>query len=332
LASRILCTIAQPHYVLGHTIDIGASVGVVLAPNDGVNADEVVKKADVALYEAKSAGRGTYRVFRGTVDRASGSPRPLEADLKGALSRGELELHYQPIYQAGTREIVGLEALMRWNHPRLGQIAPGDFIPMAETSGLIVEMGAWALREACREAARWSQDVKVTVNLSPVQFERGDLQSIIADALAQTGLPARRLELEITEGVLLRDDYATNQTLHKLRDLGVSIALDDFGTAYASLSYLRGFPFDKIKIDRTFVRDVDHPERDGCVAIINAVTGLARQLEMRTVAEGVETAEHVDTAVVAGCDEVQGFYFSKPVPAREVEGLLTLRPDCTPAD
>jgi EAL domain-containing protein (putative c-di-GMP-specific phosphodiesterase class I) len=201
-------------------------------------------------------------------------------------------------------------------------IPPSEFIPIAEETSLIVPIGTWVLNEACLQAASWSKDVKVTVNLSPVQFEHGDLYEVVADALHRSGLPANRLELEITEGLLLRDSYAINELLHKLRALGISISLDDFGTAYASLSYLRSFPFDKIKIDRSFMRDVDHPERADCVAIINAVAGLARQLQMGTVAEGVETAEHVNTAMIAGCDQVQGFYFSRPVPAQEVELLL----------
>jgi EAL domain-containing protein (putative c-di-GMP-specific phosphodiesterase class I) len=203
-----------------------------------------------------------------------------------------------------------------------GMIPPGDFIPIAEETGLIIALGAWVLNEACQQASGWSKDVKVTVNLSPLQFERGNLHRTVTEALTRSGLPARRLELEITEGLLLRDDYATHEMLHKLHALGVSISLDDFGTAYASLSYLRSFPFDKIKIDRTFMRDPNHPEREDCVAIINAVTALARQLQMTTVAEGVETLEQVNTALVAGCDEVQGFYFSKPVPADQVEALL----------
>ena len=286
--------------------------------------DEVVRQADIALYEAKAAGRGTYRVYRGGEGEQS-SRRSLETDLRSALSKGELELFYQPIYDARTEDVAGFEALMRWRHPTLGLVGPSDFIPIAEETGLIVAMGDWALKVACKDAAGWSRDVKVTVNLSPVQFQSGGLDRVVADALAEAGLPARRLELEITEGVLLRDDFSTNEILHRLHDLGVSIALDDFGTAYASLSYLRSFPFDKIKIDRTFVRDVTHPERRDCVAIINAVTGLARQLDMKTVIEGVETADHVTTAVNAGCDEVQGFYFSEPVPAGNVERLLATR-------
>lgn len=326
LANRVIRTITQPHYILGHSVNVGASIGISLAPEHGSDAEELIKQADIALYEAKASGRGVYRVYCGGTAEEGGRRRSLELDLRGAVDRGELELYYQPIYEARTQEIAGFEALMRWHHPVLGMIGPSDFIPIAEATGLIVEMGAWALKEACREAARWSRDVKVTVNLSPLQFERGDLHLVVAEALERSGLPARRLELEITEGLLLRDDFCTNETLHKLHNLGISIALDDFGTAYASLSYLRSFPFDKIKIDRTFVREVNHPEREDCVAIINAVTGLAHQLEMKTVAEGVETADQVATALKAGCDEVQGFYFSEPVPARDVEDLLTQHP------
>jgi diguanylate cyclase (GGDEF)-like protein len=322
LAGRIVKSISDPHYILGHDVRVGASVGVALAPRDGEHADELIKKADIALYEAKEAGRDTYRVFVASQKNEKRQERSLEADLKGALGRREIELYFQPIVNVKTRATTSFEALVRWRHPVHGMIPPSDFIPVAEESGLIVSLGAWVLNEACRQAAIWIKDVKVTVNLSPLQFEQGDLHQTVVEALARAGLPACRLELEITEGLLLRDDYATNEMLHKLRDLGVSISLDDFGTAYASLSYLRSFPFDKIKIDRTFMRDLNHPEREDCVAIINAVAALARQLQMTTVAEGVETVEHVNTALVAGCDEVQGFYFSKPVPADQVDTLL----------
>jgi diguanylate cyclase (GGDEF)-like protein len=322
LANRIVKSISEPHYILGHDVSVGASVGVALAPRDGTTADDLIKRADVALYEAKQAGRGTYRIFEASHNHDARPGRSLEADLKGALGRGELELYFQPILDVKTQTITSFEALIRWKHPGQGMIPPGEFIPIAEETGLIVPIGTWVLNEACQQAASWSKDVKVTVNLSPIQFEHGDLYEVVADALHRSGLPANRLELEITEGLLLRDSYAINELLHKLRSLGISISLDDFGTAYASLSYLRSFPFDKIKIDRSFMREADHPERADCVAIINAVAGLARQLQMGTVAEGVETAEHVNTALVAGCDQVQGFYFSRPVPAAEVEKLL----------
>jgi EAL domain-containing protein (putative c-di-GMP-specific phosphodiesterase class I) len=211
---------------------------------------------------------------------------------------------------------------MRWHHPQRGMVSPGDFIPLAEKTGLIVEMGAWALKQACQEAATWPQHIKVTVNLSSVQFEQGDLFKAVRDALTVSGLSPARLELEITESVLLRDEARTHELLHKLRTLGVKFALDDFGTAYASLSYLRSFPFDKIKIDRTFIADLDRPKLNDCIAIIHAVAGLAKRMEMSTVAEGVETIDQLNTVTNAGCEEVQGFYFSEPVTAGEVKAVI----------
>jgi EAL domain-containing protein (putative c-di-GMP-specific phosphodiesterase class I) len=239
------------------------------------------------------------------------------------LEKRQLELQYQPIIDSKAQTVVAFEALMRWNHPVRGTISPGEFIPVAEQTGLIVEIGAWSLRRACHDAATWPTDVRVTVNLSPVQFERGNIYQSVVNALESSGLDPCRLELEITEGVLLRDEATTSQALHSLRALGVRIALDDFGTAYASLSYLRQFPFDKIKIDRSFVRDLDHAKRSDCLAIISAVSSLARHLQMRTVVEGVETREQVDTVLGAGCDELQGFYFSRAVPASAVRSVIS---------
>jgi EAL domain-containing protein (putative c-di-GMP-specific phosphodiesterase class I) len=222
--------------------------------------------------------------------------------------------------------VTSFEALMRWHHPERGLIEPGEFIPVAEETGFIVEMGEWALRQACKEATTWPEHVKVTVNLSSIQFANGDVFKTVKKALDETGLKPNRLELEITESVLLRDEAKVQDELHNLRGLGVQIALDDFGTAYASLSYLRSFPFDKIKIDRSFVRDLDGPQRADCVAIIHAVAGLAKQLQMGAVAEGVETLDHLRTVTLAGCD-VQGFYFSKPVPASQVQAVLQSVPE-----
>ena len=249
-------------------------------------------------------------------------PWSSEADLRSAIAERQLELYYQPIVELQRNEVSGFEALMRWHHPELGMVPPSTFIPLAEQTGLIVEMGAWALKQACQEAATWPEHIKVTVNLSSVQFEHGDLFKDVKDALSFSGLSPDRLELEITESVLLRDDPKTHKLLHRLRSLGVKFALDDFGTAYASLSYLRSFPFDKIKIDRTFIADLDNPKRKDCIAIIHAVAGLAKQMQMSTVAEGVETLDQLDTVTIAGCEEVQGFYFSKPVPAGEVKAVI----------
>ena len=320
LAKRLLCALAEPHHVLGHKVTAGASIGIALAPKDGSDPEELMKNADLALYSAKTSGRCTYAYFRPEHAQTPGNRRQLETDLKSALAKGQLELNYQPIVDLNRKTVTSFEALMRWRHPELGVIEPGDFIPFAEQSGLIVEMGKWALHQACGDAAKWPEQVKVTVNVSPIQFD-GDLYEVVKGALDASGLDPRRLELEITETVLLRDEAKVHTALHKLRELGVQIALDDFGTAYASLSYLRSFPFDTIKIDRSFMRDLDDPQRPDSVAIINAVVALAKQLQMNTVAEGVETADHLRTVSMAGCD-VQGFYFSKPVPASEVPAVL----------
>ena len=325
LAKRILCALAEPHHVLGHKVVTGASIGIALAPKDGSHPEELMKNADVALYSAKTSGRSAYAHFHLEQTRRPGTRRQLETDLPSALAKEQLELHYQPIVDLERKSVTSFEALMRWRHPKLGIIAPGDFIPLAEQTGLIVDMGEWALHQACRDAVKWPEQVKVTVNVSPAQFDSGDLYETVKGALDASGLHPRRLELEITESVLLRDEAKVHSTLHKLRELGVQIALDDFGTAYASLSYLRSFPFDTIKLDRSFVRDLDDPQHPDCVAIINAVVALAKQLQMNAVAEGVETADHLRSVSAAGC-EVQGFYFSKPVQASEVPAILSQVP------
>ena len=326
LAKRLIRALAEPHQVLGHRVIAGASIGIALAPKNGFNPEELMKNADLALYSAKTSGRCTHAFFRPEhAHTPAGNRRQLENDLKSALAKDQLELHYQPIVDLKQKSVTSFEALMRWRHPELGVIMPGDFITLAEETGLIVEMGKWALHQACADAAKWPKQVKVTVNVSPAQFESGDLYKVVKGALDASGLNPRRLELEITETVLLRDEAKVHHALHKLREHGVQIALDDFGTAYASLSYLRSFPFDTIKIDRSFMRDLNDPQRPDCVAIINAVVALAKQLQMNTVAEGVETVDHLRTVSAAGC-EVQGFYFSKPVQASEVQAILSQVP------
>ena len=325
LAKRVLRFIGEPHHALGRKMSVGASIGVVLAPSQGGDADELLKNADLALYCAKASGRGAYAFFQPERDQNMAQRWSMEADLRSALAERQLELYYQPIVELQKNEVAGFEALMRWHHPLLGMVPPSTFIPLAEQTGLIVEMGAWALKQACQEATTWPEHIKVTVNLSSVQFEPGDLYKDIKDALSFSGLSPDRLELEITESVLLRDEARTHELLHKIRSLGVKFALDDFGTAYASLSYLRSFPFDKIKIDRSFIADLANPKRKDCIAIIHAVAGLAKQMQMSTVAEGVETLDQLKTVTIAGCEEVQGFYFSKPVPAGEVQALLGCR-------
>ena len=322
LAGRLLRAIGEPHQVAGRTLSINASIGIAHAPENGATVDDLLKKVDVALYKSKFQGGGGFAFFNAGEDEKIRDQHQLEIDLKYALDRGELTLHYQPIINLKAHRVTSFEALMRWNHPERGLIPPLDFIPIAEQTGFIVRMGEWALQQACADAASWPEPVKVTVNLSSVQFETGNLVRATLRALEQSKLEAGRLELEVTESALLRDAPGTHEILHKLHELGVQIALDDFGTAFASLSYLQNFQFDKIKIDRTFVREV--PGRRDNFAIIRAVTELAKALKIETVAEGIETREHLDTVEGAGCDEVQGFYFSHPVPSNEVSEVLAL--------
>jgi diguanylate cyclase (GGDEF)-like protein/PAS domain S-box-containing protein len=320
LASRIVEAISEPYHIGGHQLVIGVSVGISLAPDDGKNPDELLKKADLALYRAKADGRGTYRFFEAGMDARAQARRLLELDMRAALPRGEFEMHYQPIRDVATDRIVACEALVRWRHPLRGLIPPGNFIPLAEETGLIVQIGEWVLRTGCRDAAAWPDDVGVAINLSPVQFKNPNLMAHVLDALAQCGLPAHRLELEITESVLLQNSEATLATLHALRGSGVRISLDDFGTGYSSLSYLRSFPFDKIKIDRSFVEDVT--SRNDSLAIVRAVTGLGRSLGIATTADGVETPAQLELLRREGCTQAQGYLFSKPRPASEVKKLF----------
>jgi diguanylate cyclase (GGDEF)-like protein len=320
LARRLVETISEPYDLGGHQVMIGASVGVTLAPHDGVTADDLMKNADMALYRAKTEGRGTHRFFEPEMDAQLQARRTLELDLRQALAAGEFVLYYQPLVNLGANRVSGFEALLRWNHPHRGLVPPSDFIGLAEEIGLIVPIGEWVLREACREAARWPGDIRVAVNLSPAQFRNRNLTHDVIRALAASGLSPQRLELEITESVLLVENEATLATLHQLRSLGVRIAMDDFGTGYSSLSYLRSFPFDKIKIDGSFVRDA--ADRADCAAIIRAVAGLGESLGIPTTAEGVETEEQLRHVFTEGCTEVQGYLFSHPRPPEELPGLI----------
>jgi diguanylate cyclase (GGDEF)-like protein len=322
IARRLLRAITIDHMVLGNRISVTASMGIALAPVHGNAADEILKNADLALYSAKASGRSTYAFFDPAGEYNIGKSQRLEADLKIALKKKQFELHYQPILDIKNRCVGSFEALIRWRHPDRGLVPPSEFIEIAEETGLIIDIGAWALMCACRDAVSWPHPIKVTVNLSAIQFEKGDLYAAIAAALKLSGLAPQRLELEVTESVLLRDHPNTRDVLHRLRDLGVKISLDDFGTAYASLSYLRSFPFDKLKIDRSFVRDFGTPQGGDCMAIVQSVAGLAKRLRMTTIAEGVETADQFDLISSAGCEEVQGFYFSKPVPVDEIDAVV----------
>jgi diguanylate cyclase (GGDEF)-like protein len=320
LASRLIDLVSAPYDIEGQQVVIGLSVGIAVAPTDGAEADVLLKSADMALYRAKDEGRGTYRFFEQAMDARVQSRRRLELDLRSAMQNEEFEVYYQPILQIRSGEISAFEALLRWHHPERGMISPADFIPLAESTGLIVPLGEWVLRKACCDAAGWSRPVRVAVNLSPVQFKHRSLVQDVIGAIAASGLPPERLELEITETVLLQDSKATLATLNTLRSFGVRISMDDFGTGYSSLSYLRSFPFDKIKIDQSFVRDL--ATRDDCVAIVRAVTGLGDSLGIATTAEGVETTEQLELLRAHGCGEVQGYLFSVPRPAAEVEAML----------
>jgi diguanylate cyclase (GGDEF)-like protein/PAS domain S-box-containing protein len=322
LASRLVEVVGAPYDINGHQVIVGVSIGISLSPEDGSDPDQLLKNADMALYRAKADGRGIYRFFEAAMDARAQARRLLELDLRAALVRGEFEVYYQPIHDLKADQIIAFEALVRWNHPLRGKIPPLKFIPLAEETGLIVQIGDWVLREACADAAGWSQpNVRVAVNLSPVQFKSRNLVPSVIAALSASGLAANRLELEITESVLLQDSEATLATLHKLRDFGVRISMDDFGTGYSSLSYLRSFPFDKIKIDRSFVHEL--ASRDDSMAIVRAVTGLGKSLGISTTAEGVETSEQLALLRLEGCTEVQGYLFSPPRPAAEVEELLS---------
>ncbi|MHB8884612.1 MAG: bifunctional diguanylate cyclase/phosphodiesterase [Methylovirgula sp.] len=320
LAARIVEIVSAPYETLGHRITIGASIGISVAPDDGSDPDQLLKNADMALYRAKADGRGIYRFFEAGMDARAQARRQILEDLRIALVRDEFEVCYQPIYDLAADKVICFEALLRWNHPTRGNVSPTDFIPIAEETGLIVTIGDWVLRKACADAAGWPPDVDVAVNLSPAQFRNRKLVSSIISALSESGLAANRLELEITESVLLNDSAATLEALHKLREHGVRISMDDFGTGYSSLSYLRSFPFDKIKIDQSFIHEL--ALHGGSMAIVRAVTSLAKSLGIKTTAEGVETNEQVALLRTEGCNQVQGYLFSVPQPAAEVAKML----------
>ncbi len=320
LASRIIAAFEQPFDIDGHRLTAGTSLGITVAPDDGVSYETLMRNADIALYLAKTEGRGTARFFEPEMDARIHMRRQLELDLQGATARNEFELYYQPLVSVIANRIVGFEALLHWHHPVRGLISPLDFIPVAEETGMIVAIGEWALRSACFEAENWPDDISVAVNLSPVQFKKGDLVATVRAALAASGLRPDRLELEITESVLLRDTAATLSALHELRTMGICVALDDFGTGYSSLSYLRSFPFSKIKIDQSFVRDLLTNKES--MSIVRAVTGLGQSLGIRTTAEGVETLEQLNRLREEGCIEVQGYFFSRPRPAGDLPRLI----------
>ena len=320
LVDEIHSAIRRPLDCMGHLITTDASIGIALAPGDGVDLDQLLRNADLALYGAKGDGRRTYRFFEAGMDHRARARRSLELELRQAISDGSLETYYQPVVNIEDGKISCCEALLRWRHPERGMISPAEFIPIAEDSGLINQLGLWVLNTACTEAATWPDHVRVAVNVSPVQFRSPSLALNVAAALASCGLPASRLELEITEAVLIRDDEAALDMLHQLRKLCVRIALDDFGTGYSSLSYLQRFPFDKIKIDRSFIRDLAGPGASS--SIVQAVVNIAAASDMTTTAEGVETEQQRNLLYILGCTEMQGYLFSPAIPAADVRRLL----------
>jgi diguanylate cyclase (GGDEF)-like protein len=321
LAARLVAALGAPYEIDGQRILIGASVGIALAPENGKDAEGLMRNSDIALYQAKAGGKGRFLYFAPEMDAVMQSKRLLEVELREALDKKQLEVHFQPLVDIPTGRIVACEALVRWNHGTRGYIPPIEFLPLAEETGLIVSLGSFVLRAACAEAASWADDIRIAVNLSAVQFGSGDLVSVVAAALAETGLPANRLDLEITQTLLTVDKDEVVKTLTTLRDLGVRVSLDDFGAGSSSLTDLSSFPYDKIKIDRSFVRDVPH--RADSAAVVRAVLGLAGALGITTTAEGVETAEELDWLRAQGCQEGQGFLFSKPIPSRDLELLLS---------
>jgi diguanylate cyclase (GGDEF)-like protein len=320
LARRIVQAIKEPFALDGQLLRVGVSIGIAMAPDNGLDPVQLMKAADLALYRAKREGRNTWRFFEPEMDALVRAQRALEVDLRSALPLGQFEVHYQPLVCSAQRTVTGFEALLRWRHPTRGMVSPGEFIPVAEEIGLIAEIGAWVLQQACAQAATWPDHVRVAVNLSSRQFQGHNLVDTVAACLSASGIVADRLELEITETVQLQDDAATSAILHDLHALGTRIALDDFGTGYSSLSYLRSFPFDTIKIDQSFVRDLQSRDTGG--AIVRGIIALATNLRMHITAEGVETEEQYAFLTEAGCTDIQGYLISRPIPARELPALI----------
>ena len=326
LARRLIEVVGEPYKIDDTVVTVGTTVGIAVAPGDGEDADHLLRNADMALYRAKADGKGTYRFFEPQMDARAQARRRLEIDLRTAIAEEHLEVHYQPLVDFATDKITGLEALLRWPHPERGSIPPSEFIPLAEETGLITSLGRFVLRRACKDATIWPDEVMLAVNLSPLQFRVGNVFLMVKEALEETGLKASRLDLEITESVLLEKTDQVIASLHALRALGVRISMDDFGTGYSSLSYLRSFPFDKIKIDRSFVRDLE--SNQGTRAIVRAVLGLAAGLDMKVVAEGIENKQDLAYLMSEGCREGQGFLFSRARPQAEILKMLTSEKRC----
>jgi diguanylate cyclase (GGDEF)-like protein len=320
LARRIIALINEPFVIEGSSAFVGGSLGIALAPADGIETEELLRKADLALYKSKSQGRNGFTLFDPRMMVETSELNKFENEVRAGLARSEFEVHYQPIVDARTQTIRGAEALVRWRHPELGLVPPARFIPLAESTGLIVDIGEFVLRRACRDAVRWPNGTRVAVNLSAVQFRTTDLFDVVMEALKDSGLPPTRLEVEVTESVLLENESDCAALLHRLKQCGVSVALDDFGTGYSSLSYLKQFPFDKIKIDRSFTADV--ADNAGSMAIVSAIIGLSRGMDMITTAEGIETESQLNVMRAAGVTLAQGYLFGQPCPAEEFLSTL----------
>jgi diguanylate cyclase (GGDEF)-like protein/PAS domain S-box-containing protein len=316
LAARLIEAASAPFDLEGHHVVIGVSIGIAVAPTDAADADQLLKNANTALYRAKADGRGTYRFFETQMDALMQARSALERDLQTALAKGEFELFYQPVANLENNKIVSCEALLRWHHPERGTVSPADFIPVAEEMGLIIPLGEWVLRTACAEAALWPDHVQVAVNVSSSQLTSKNLINVIVGAIASSGIRPNRLELEITESILIQNTSENQSTLKSLHELGVQFAMDDFGTGYSSLGYLLSFPFNRIKIDRSFIAGL--PDKKESYVVVGAIAGLARNLGMRVTAEGVETAQQLAQVRILGCTEVQGYFFSRPRPASEL--------------
>lgn len=329
LASRLIEAVSAPYVLDGHQVAIGTSVGIAIAPTDGRTPDQLMRNADLALYRCKADRGNIYRFFEPQMDARMQERRALELDLRKALVNNEFTLNYQPIVSLKTGKITTCEALIRWHQPERGAVPPLEFIPIAEETGLIVPIGKWVLERACLDAGGWPEDILLAVNISPAQFKSGDFVQVVTSVLEKSRLPARRLELEITELVLMQDSAATLSMLHELKDLGVGVAMDDFGTGYSSLGYLRSFPFDRIKIDQSFIADISESKES--LAILRAVVGLGSSLKIATTAEGVEAAKQLELLRSEGCTEVQGYFFSPPKPAAEVAQLLASLAEHVPA-
>jgi diguanylate cyclase (GGDEF)-like protein len=321
-SEKLIEVVSEPYLIDGLAVSVGTTVGIAVAPGDGEDADRLLRNADLALYRAKADGKSTYRFFETEMDARAQMRRQLEIDLRSALAAGRLEVHYQPLVELATGAILGFEALLRWPHPKRGYVPPSEFIPLAEEANLIGPLGNYVLRRACADATAWPDHVSLAVNLSPLQFRVGNVFVTVKEALRESGLKPHRLDLEITESVLLECTDQVIAALYSLRALGARISMDDFGTGYSSLSYLRSYPFDKIKIDRTFVRDLKNNPQT--LAIVRAILGLAAGLDMRVVAEGIETKEDRDCLAAEGCKEGQGYYFGYAQPQSEVLRLLSM--------